>query len=65
MALRGNRFPDHPPSSPQTPIDPVLLQMDTVFNNERDLIGNPHEAEQLLWDAGVWSELPGSKSPSM
>ncbi|MCJ1265436.1 hypothetical protein MMC22_005314 [Lobaria immixta] len=45
--------PMHPPSSPQIPIDPVLLHMDAVnFNNGRDpTIRNPR-------DACVWPESP-------
>ena len=40
------QFPMHPPSSPQIPIDPVLLHMDAVnFNNGRDpTIRNPQDA---------------------
>lgn len=52
----GFHLPAHYPSSST---DSALLQMHLVFRHARDPIRNPHDAEQLLRDMGVW---PVSKS---
>lgn len=73
----GLRFPGHyyhgmsprPPAStfqlpahyPSSSTDSVLLEMHLVFRNARDPIRNPHDAEQLLRDVGVWPDSSEGK----
>lgn len=52
------QFPVDAPSSPQIPIDPVLLELDALVFNTVSPVENVQEAEQILRDMGIWPESP-------